>query len=278
MSRSAYLSVLLGLLMVLGGCSGGIIDGQTTGGNGDTTTATTTQLGDPYTASGDELDAATLVADHETALTDAGSFTNQLNITLETTDGNLDLWTTTRADLTAEQALRTNRLVFEEFVIETAVYTTGNRSFERNYFLSNDSEVTEYGQGSDPYDDPEGPDPVNVSEAMQLEIVRDTVDGATWTQQGVEEFGGVSVTRYEARGVESFRDLQEDVDPSTNQTFTNAEAVLLVDEDGIVRYLEIVFEVEDDDGQGRIFVTSTITGVGETTVAEPDWTDRARNN
>ncbi|WP_336359392.1 DUF7537 family lipoprotein [Haladaptatus sp. ZSTT2] len=281
MNRSVFATVLMGLVVVLAGCSGGVTDNTTTtagAGNDVTTTTQTTALGEPYTASGDELDATTLAAAHEAALKNAGSFTNQLNISVDTTNGTLDLNATTRANLNDGTASQTNLLAFEEFRFESTVYTAGSSSYERTYFQSNDSEYTEYRQGSEPYSNIEEAEPVDVNDAMQIDIVTDTVDGADWTQVGVEQFDGVSVTRYEAKGVESFKDLREDIDPASNQTITNAEAVLLVDENGIARFIEIRFEVEDDDVSGTIYLISKVTDVGSTTVAEPDWLDRAKQS
>ncbi|WP_332899149.1 DUF7537 family lipoprotein [Haladaptatus sp. CMSO5] len=281
MNRSVFATVLMGLVVVLAGCSGGVTDNTTTtagAGNDVTTTTQTTALGEPYTASGDELDATTLAAAHEAALKNAGSFTNQLNISVDTTNGSLDLNATTRANLNDGTASQTNLLAFEEFRFESTVYTAGSSSYERTYFQSNDSEYTEYRQGSEPYSNIEEAEPVDVNDAMQIDIVTDTVDGADWTQVGVEQFDGVSVTRYEAKGVESFKDLREDIDPASNQTITNAEAVLLVDENGIARFIEIRFEVEDDDVSGTIYLISKVTDVGSTTVAEPDWLDRAKQS
>ncbi|WP_338728863.1 hypothetical protein [Haladaptatus sp. DJG-WS-42] len=283
MNRSVFVTVLMGLVVVLAGCSGGVTDETTTTGAGagndvTTTTTQTTTMGEPYTASGDDLDATTLAGAHEAALKNAGSFTNQLNISVDTTNGTLDLNAATRVNLNDGTATQTNLLAFDEFRFESTVYTAGSSSYERTYFQSNDSEYTEYRQGSEPYTNMEETEPVDVTESMQIDIVTDTVDGADWTQVGVEQFDGVSVTRYEAKGVESFRDLREDIDPASNQTITNAQAVLLVDENGIARFIEIRFDVEDDDVSGTIYLISTMTDVGTTTVAEPDWLDRAKQS
>lgn len=276
MNRSVILTVLLGLMVVLAGCNGGLTgDGTTT--TGDDLTQTPTPEPQPYTQSGDELSASTLVTDHEAAIRAAETFTNRLTISIDTENGSLVLNTTTRVDLARNVGLENNRLLFEEFILDSTVYTTGTSSFARDSFESNDTEFTEYSKGSEPYDSND-PEPVNATESMQLDIIVDAVDGATWTQVGLEQYDGVSVTRYEAKGVDSFRDLRDDIDPAANNTITNAEAVLLIDQNGIVRFIEITFEVDGDDGAGKLVYRSEITDIGSTTVSEPDWLDKAKNS
>jgi hypothetical protein len=97
---------------------------------------------------------------------------------------------------------------------------------------------------------------------------------------GSDTFDGVAVDRYEYRdpvlwrqfGTTSFGDEE-------NVTVTDFTLVVLVDEDGLARQTAWTLLGETEDGREvSVEWRFEVTGVGSTTVDEPDWLAEAGSN
>lgn len=94
----------------------------------------------------------------------------------------------------------------------------------------------------------------------------ETVPGQTqFREVGTESFDGVTVTRYEAEG-----------DAVVERSVDEVRYVMLVDDDGIVRYFERHTENDTGNGDERRLVTRTwqLSQIGTATVEAPEWVAR----
>lgn len=119
----------------------------------------------------------------------------------------------------------------------------------------------------------------NVTELGQLSganEIRSMDRMAEFERIGEEAYDGTTVVRYEASSLDAF-DRDRINEGLVGQEVAEASAVLLVDTDGVVRYLELTVVTVNDEGR-EIEVIRTIewSDVGSTTVTEPDWVADAR--
>lgn len=290
------LALAVALLVVTAGCSG-IGDGGTDGPDVDTAaagssdddasddgstdrgtdTATPIDAGDDGDGDGDAMSS-----DHTRSLRDAGSFTSVLSVNLTVVRNGEPVPfivsdSTYRIDFDADRFHERTEAVspFGNTSIER--YTTGDTT----YVKRTRGNATQYGTATEPYGDDVAP--VNVTEASgasTADVAADEPVRQHLTNEGTETFRGVTVTRWEATGVEVLDDVEPDI-AGDFENVTGFELVLLVDDDGITRYVRFSIEFEEtndgDSRSGTLVVEQTVSDVGSTSVAEPGWLEAAEN-
>lgn len=149
----------------------------------------------------------------------------------------------------------------------TTRYTEGDTTYERQVERTDDGREVRYRKGSEPYDDSE-PTPVNTTVAYTLgEIARGVIDASAWNETGTGTYDGAPVTRYDTSGD------QFAAGPEYGEA--TGGATLVVDEDGVVRYVAYRFVTVQGGERTEYVYAASYTAVGNTTVEEPAWTDQA---
>lgn len=259
------LTLVVALTVVIAGCTG--TDAPADGAaSGDTTTPAdvggTTPAGDGTGAS-DGGSSATL-GDADALLQDARTFTAT--------------WSYTFVDESAAETAY-------EYVV--AVDLAANRSFETSSmrdatnavvferYNADGTSYMKYGEGDQavymgmPQDSTPFADAV--SEASIGDFDR-------FHRVGTETFDGVTVTRYEYADADLWRTYGLGItqDPEDVQV-TDFTLTVLVDGNGLARSTSWTLTGETQDGKPVSGTwTYTLTDVGTTTVAEPDWLDAAK--
>lgn len=270
------LAVLAAVLLVaLAGCSGVLP------GTGDAEE-------EAYTTSGEELNGTTLRSDHVDQLEAAGSFTTGTTVVLESANRTAELERTTAVDLEGDRALQTDTIETSgagmSGTFGSDTYTAGDETYTRLRAGTGNDTSVQYQHASAPYDDV-GVTPVNTTAAMNAELAENAAATVNWTQTGVVERNGTTVTRYEATGQENFTEFRDRTDLGPGETdlseldaeISEIEATMFVDRDGVVRQFDVRFAGTAQGQDVTMSVTVTTTDVGETTVQEPGWLDEARN-
>jgi len=96
---------------------------------------------------------------------------------------------------------------------------------------------------------------------------------ATYERKGVETVRGVPVMRYEATGVDALEDSWAGGE-NASSWFEDFSAVLLLDENGVIRYYEYEF-VWTEYNTRRMTKSYALSDVGSTDVEQPDWAANA---
>lgn len=102
------------------------------------------------------------------------------------------------------------------------------------------------------------------------ERVRTAIAAAEWEPVGTVERDGRTLLAFQASSVDP---------PNVNtsgDTTVNSSGRLLVDERGVVHHVSVRTTVEQPDGSVTYALEVSLTGVGSTTIEEPDWISRAR--
>lgn len=232
-------------------------------------TATTTPTGSPAEDyQYESFDATALNADHVDALETAGSFTRESSLVIRNgsatryINGSYAVEAGGPAANTANITYVVNGDV--EDLPTTTRYTEGGTTYERQVERTDGGTETRYRKGTEPYDESD-PVPVNATVAYSLgQIARDVIDNSAWNETGTGQLEGVDVTRYDTTG--------ERFDVSLAASVRGA-ATIVVDENGVVRYVAYRFVAETGGEQAEYVYEAGYTDVGSTTVEEPAWTD-----
>ncbi len=102
---------------------------------------------------------------------------------------------------------------------------------------------------------------------------RDALWNANWTFDGIVQRDGEHLLRYEATDVT----LPSEVDVDRETADATTGGTLLVDEDGVVRHVEVSATVETDRRTVEYGVTVSFSAIGSTAIERPDWIDRAED-
>ncbi|MFB6171903.1 MAG: hypothetical protein ABEJ23_05165 [Haloarculaceae archaeon] len=269
-NRTTLLACTVAALLVLAGCNAGPM--------GDGSSAA-------YTDSGAALNGTTLRHDHVERLSAAGSFTTTVALQLDSGDGPARFSQTTAVNRTGDRALQTSRVTAGGSVghLESATYTADGVTYERLAFGTGDSATVRYRRGAG--DATGDPRPVNVSGATSADLVRQVAERINWTQTGVVERNGTTLTRYAASGRENFTDFRRGADlqpldglneSAAGASLDDVNATLLVTPDGLVREFHFAFSGTRDGTPVTLQFTVRITDVGSTDAAPPDWLGEAR--
>jgi ribosomal protein L27 len=261
------MAVLVALLVVFAGCTGGGASDAPVGGNGGSSGGGSSggggsDGGGSDGASSDDVE----VVDAERALRDAGSFTSSWTFTMVDADGAESSTTHSFAvDLEANRTME-------------SLSTAGERagaSYER--FTADGTSYTRFGEGEEVFYQvvPVADDPVASALARGAAFTYDDLSDAR--RVGTETFDGVSVDRYEYTDPMLWRQYGTTAfGTEENVTVTDFTLVALVDGDGLARSTGWTLTGETEDGRT---VTAEwrfeVTDVGSTTVADPDWLDEA---
>lgn len=256
MTRRSAIVVLLSLLVLSAGC--------TALGSGDGGVPTTTSAGPAGGGAGDGGDVA-LVEDRAAELEAAGGYTAVWKMEFSTEGDVVGATTYTHAvDYGSERS-------------SFSMLMTGDGEVSNDFETYHADGVTyaRYGSGGDAtyqandatFAPENAPFPVE-------SYVTDADDLADFSAVGTETFDGVTVTRYERTDRPNWVSARSADDEFTWTEFTYA---VLVDGDGLVRSESWGGEGVDDDGVGHTMEFSySLTGVGSTSVEEPDWIATAR--
>jgi hypothetical protein len=281
MARNSLLTLLVVVLAVTAGClgtggDGGAEDGTTTDVP-TTDVETTPDAGAGQGNSGADTADGWVATDPENALRSAGSFTSTMRFS-GTGQG-------------AETGELTNRysvdLENERFFGHVEAGDAAGTASVIEWFSADGVTYTRIGSGEEVVY-------VRDTEENRFSMSEATLDDTyfayaaendEWlTREGTETYDGVTVTRYEATGVEKWAYFEAYA--REDGEVTDFEYVVLVDDDGLVRYLSWhLAGVDNSGGESRPFsqtVEMELTDVGSTTVEDPAWlseaTDRAISN
>jgi hypothetical protein len=216
------------------------------------------------------FDAARLNADHAAALEGAGSFTRQSTLVVRNRSATRYVNGTYAVERGGPAANTVNITYVTDGGVEdlppTTRYTADGETYERQVERTATGTEVSYRSGAAPYGTTD-PTPVDRTVAYSLgRIARDVVEGSEWNRTGTGRVGGVEATRYDAADERFGVSGAPDADGA---------ATLVVDEDGVVRYVACRFVVETGGERTEYVYEAAYTDVGSRTVEEPAWTDRA---
>lgn len=253
----------------LAGCSGEDGDGE---GDGtaestatDEPTPTPAPAEDVAWRDGDELDAETLAEVHGDAVVEAGSV--RVFSEADTEYGGEerpDQWLFSQT-YDARFERDRERQFLEQDIVEVDETTTAYVADGTAYYRLATDEGTRYQSES----------VERSSEEFDAEMRREALAGVGglggWnlTVDGATTHEGVAVTRFTADEFESERSIPETVESSS--------ATVLVDADGVVRHIEQTWDGTHAGEDATIAIIIDFEEIGDTTVAEPEWLDEARD-
>ncbi|MFC6975449.1 hypothetical protein ACFQL1_13585 [Halomicroarcula sp. GCM10025709] len=246
------------------GSDGGASDGSSSDGasGSDGGSSADGAAGDGAAATTDEF----AVGDADRLLRDAGSFTAEWSFAVTESDGNTSTVTNTyRVNLAENRS-------YEAF--ETAG-TDGAVAYES--FYADDMTYTKYGDDTESFYQV-APQQTTVFDNARNRALYDYDDFEDAQFVGTEQFDGVTVERYEYSDPTVWRNYGAGAFGSDeNVTINDFTVVVLVDEDGLARSTEWTVRGVTDTGEPVSAAWSyTLTDVGSTTVADPDWLDDAK--
>lgn len=253
MQRRILPVVLVIVVVLLAGCAGDSGDG------GDVASGETP---DDSAATGGEV---TLVENRTTALMDAGSYTAVWEMATDSEGERVSAITYTHAvDYATERSTFGMRMGSEDDV-----------SLDNEFFHADGTTYTRYGTGEEAtYSAAES----EFAPQDTLFSVESSISSASdleaFSATGTETYDGVAVTRYERTDRPTWVNQQA---AGEDFTWTSFDYVVLVDEDGLVRYESWGGTgVDDEDDEFTMTFSYSLTDVGSTTVADPDWLSEAQ--
>ena len=248
------LTLVLVVMMLTAGCLGG-------GAAGDASTDSESTPGGDGTPAADGPD----LTDPETALRDAGSFAVTWQYAgVDATGTRTEVTHEYYADLRGERSLTV-----------TSSSRAGQPEGTTEQFVAGGTTYVRAGPAETPsYASYPGTADV-VGTAIALSQARAYGANEDMANRGTERFDGVTVTRYELSEADS--QLIQAGSAATSGAPGTAEItdfhyVVLVDEDGLSRYESWSFTGRTAEGQAISGEWEySLTGVGATTVDDPDW-------
>jgi hypothetical protein len=260
--RKQIAAIAVASLLIFAGCSAG--------GDGGTTTAapeTTTAPGDTTPETDDEpiyespLDAATVADNHESAISDAGTFTLESTSNQSQGDQSFSVTSSVAADLSSGEYFSeqnaSNRLV------QTYGYGNGT-AYQRLQF----SGETQY---MIPQQSP------NASQLASGDL-KSFVNAFEFEHAGTESVDGTTTHVYEASGFESLNQSAPGFGDLDEENVTSIDARVYVTGDGLVKQFEYGLTVDTEQGEASIAIEQRYVEVGSTNVEQPPWLDDAREN
>jgi hypothetical protein len=254
-------------LVALAGCSGGSLGGPTgasdatADGAATSTEAPKTTLPDvteqPWVYGNETVAYERLFDAHEAALANASSFVfsrHSESNTGATTQSRIAVRNDAqRANLSVTTSFSNTTRIQNTFVANGTVYAESGTADDRQY-SRDDQNLT--GEAFDEF----------VAEQSRIQVPPGVLQAFTFEYAGTAEGAYV----FEADSVRPSDETSFDA-----ENVTAASATLVVDGDGFVRELSISLTVDGPDGEASATATVRATGVNETTVVEPSWTDEA---
>lgn len=257
MERRSYLAGLVGIggMTTLAGCSelpdiGGV------GGGIDTSAES---------IPGEGQSAQQFIKTHTAALAAAGSFQSELSLSRmrgeeATSSGFTYRIGADRAFSRSEQQQQVN-----------VRYTAGGVTYQQ-VKASVDAPASEaqYAMEEEPY---EQLVPVNQQRGMHGSVLFPFI--VSYYKTGEEMFDGDSVTVYRAVEEEGKSGVRN-ASRASDATVDSFEGKMSVDSDEIVRVKDLAYKLSKDSSSLETDLSLEITGVGETSVEEPSWIGRAK--
>lgn len=268
MTRTWSITALVVLLVVFAGClGGGGSDAAPAGGGGSDGENDGSSGGGNDGSSGDSSDDLD-VSDPEETLREAGSFTSS--------------WTYRTVDAVGVESTMSNSFAVDLAANRTTevLSVTGESGVSYERFTADGQSYTRYGDGDGTFYQvtPVQDDPVASALTRGGAFSYDDLDDAR--RVGTETFDGVTVDRYEYTDRTLWRQYGATTfGTERNVTVTEFTVVTLVDGDGLARSTGWTLVGETDTG-GTVTAEwrFDLTGIGSTTVADPDWLAAARSS
>lgn len=244
-----FASVSLVVLVILAGCAGG---------SGDVAS------GDTPAESDDPSGDVTLVENRTAALMSAGSYTATWEMAFSSEGETVGATTYTHAvDYENERSSFGMLMTSEDEV-----------SNDHESFYADGTTYARYGSGDEAtYNVADGEfAPENTLFPVESSFTSAS-DLEAFSAAGTETYDGVSVTRYERTDRPTWVNSQAG---DEDFTWTSFNYVVLVDDDGLVRYESWGGDGVDEDGvEQTITFSYSLTDVGSTSVEDPDWLSMA---
>ena len=262
-TRSALAVSLLVVCVLLAGCSVLLGDGNGDGASVDGTAeptpdAPTFDYADGFGSDG-VVDGSAAVESHQSGLTAAGSYTTTFNYTVDTAEGTRVDDVEGRVDFDAMRARQ--RVVSDRPNLNRTVeiYRTDDTLYRRSETES-DTSFRRRGQAFD------------AENLTALGPIRPLLLNISGYEASVGDRDGATVVVYEkdsSEGVDSFYGIRD------SANITSFSGRFAVDADGVVRSADYELGYVVGGEERTLTVEYTVSAVGETSVSEPDWTDRA---
>lgn len=265
MDRRPIVLLAMGFFLVLAGCSGmPFADSTTTPGgeNGGTDTRTSAPAAISYPAGYGErgiTDAEAATQAHVNGVSLYDSFTINYHATVTLPNRSTEVEFVQRVNVRERRA----HLVSN---ISDGTSVTHYYANDTVYIRSESPRTngTSYSSRSRELD---------VLTVSGREFVRPIVTNVSYGPPERTEHDGETMLRYEATGLDTAEGIVGE--GVSVQNVTSFSAVLLVDGDGLVRYIEYEATVIRNGQERSVTVTIDVTDFDATTVKRPDWVDRA---
>ncbi|MBV0923980.1 hypothetical protein KTS45_07160 [Halomicroarcula limicola] len=265
MNHVRLATLFVGVMVLLAGCTGG--DPVSEGGATDADGSASDDGASDGAGDGSAAESGLDVTESERLLADAGSFTAEWSFAVTESDGTESAVTSTYlVDLEKNRSVE--RL--------STVGPDSRMDFET--FYADGTTYTRYGDGEEEfYQVVDGADDTFESALARGSFGYESVEDAEFV--GQETFDGVTVDRYEYTDPHLWRQYGASAFGSDeNVTVTDFTVVVLVDGDGLARKTQWTLTGETDDGEPVSAKWHyALTGVGATTVDDPEWLDAARS-
>ena len=262
-TRSALAVSVLLVCVLLAGCSAllgdGNGDGASVGGTADPTPDVSTfDYADGFGPEG-IVDGSAAVESHRSGLIAAGSYATAFNYTLDTTEGMQVFDVEGQVDFDATRVRQ--QVVFDRPNANSTVeiYRTDDTLYRRSE-TQND---TSFQRQSLPFD---------AENRTALDPVRPLLSNISGYEASVGDRDGATVVVYEkdsSEGVDSFYGVRD------SANITSFSGRFTVGADGVVRSASYELGYVVGGEERTLTVEYTVSAVGETSVSEPGWTDRA---
>lgn len=248
-NRVAALAVVA--LVLLAGCNGGL-----PGGSADEESTDLPPVAEQsWTDENESVDYERLQRSHANAITNASSFEYTQN---SSTASGREETTRVLVDRDAETALfeaitsqDDSERVQNTYVADGTAYSRSGTDSEYQYTSQNvtSEEFEQF-----------------VDQQSQLRTTGGVFDALEFEYVGAED----GAYRFEADSIASSDATSFDAD-----NVTESSSTLVVDGDGYVRTLSLTLTIDQGDGEQTASLSFSTTGVNETSVEEPSWTDEA---
>lgn len=258
MSRR-IVAVAVVALVVLAGCTGGSVDGTTTSHKSEetTTAALSAATDQPWVAANESITADALLETHNAVLANASSyeFSQRLDSSRSGTTE-----TTIAVNRERERALLSISVpseqdgmerIQETFVADGTLYSKSGTPGDPNYGRQDENMTgTDFQRF--------------VDQQSRLETTGGVLDAFEFEYVGVDDGAYV----FEADSVRPSEETSFDA-----ENVTAASGRLVVDEAGYIHEMTLSLTVDTAEGEQDAALNVTTTGVNETTVSEPSWTE-----
>lgn len=245
-------AVVVVTLVLLAGCSGGLPGGDS--GDGESTDLPSVAE-QSWVDDNESVDYERLQQSHANAVANASSFKYAQN---SSTENGAESTSSILVDRDAETVLLKatsardgTEQVQNTYVADGVAYSQSGTDGEYQYGSQN---VT-----SEQFER-------LVDQQSQLRTTGGVFDALEFEYVGTE----AGAYRFEADSIAASEETSFDADNATESS-----ATLVVDEDGYVQTLSLTLTVEQGDSASTASLSFSTTGVNETTVEEPSWTDEA---